>query len=445
MKPKPPPNPPRAKDGIRPGFFWAMFLLAAAAVAALVFLGGIKPSNQAAHSGGAAQTNFSAAATIRPAPEKRVQPVPEAADATTAKLIAQLFDGSLPLAARRQAARTLARLGSATAMIALKSALADRSSPAYLKAAVAEGLGNCPSPEARGLLNGLINDPDEITARGAVRGLALTGDADAVNSLGVLLFNQEVPLSVRNEAALALGDVNLPGALDALTRAVTEITDQNVVENVLDGLGKRPFSETEIFFSSYLASQDTPAESKVAAIEALGNAQGGVSPFLLKYLGDPDADLRGAAAWALTAGGDTNDAGPQLTAALQQEADPKVRAQIYQALEKQSGEDPQAVLPLVQNESNPAAQLAGFTYLAETLGASPSPEVTDFFNQTAVPELENAALTSDSAQNRLAAVIALEQAGTRAASDALQEIAQQSTDSRVAASAQKTLSKQSQQ
>ncbi|MGO8700923.1 MAG: HEAT repeat domain-containing protein [Limisphaerales bacterium] len=385
------------------------------------------------------------AETRNPASEKLFPPEPEVADPATAKLIAQLVDESLPLMARRQAARALARIGSAAAMIALKNALAETSSPPYLKAAIGEGLGDCPSPEARSLLNGLVHDPDEITARGAVRGLALTGEADAVDSLGSLLFNEQVPLSVRNQAALALGNVNFPGALDALTRAATEISDPDVVENALNGLGKRPFSETETFFTSYLASQDAPDESKVAALEALGNAQGDVSPFLLKYLGNPDADLRAAAAWALTAIGGASDAGPQMAAALQQEADPNVRAQLYQALDTQAGGDPLAILPLVQDESDPAAQLAGLTYLAENLGASPSPELTDFFNQTAVPELENAALTAESGQNRLAAVIALEQAGTPAASGALQEIAQQSPDSTVAISAQKTLTRRSQQ
>ncbi|MGD0814029.1 MAG: HEAT repeat domain-containing protein [Verrucomicrobiota bacterium] len=426
-------NPPSAKDGIRVGFFGATLLLAAMAVLALLALGGHNPTSQAAVSNRMAQTNSSTVSTTRPARE--------AAHPTTAKLIAQLFDQLLPLMARRQSARALARIGSPTAMTALKSALADKNSPPYLIAAIAEGLGDCPSPQARALLNGLIDDPDEITARGAVRGLAVAGDSAAVNSLSGLLFDEQVPLSVRNEAALALGDVNSPGALEALTQAVTEITDQDVVENVLNGLGKRPFSETESFFSSYLASGDVPDEFKVTAIEALGNAQGDSSPFLLNLLVDPDADLRAAAALALATAGDSSAVGPQLAAALQQEKDPNVRAQIYQALTTQAGGDPQAILALVQGEANPTAQLAGFTYLAETLATSPTPDVKGYFNQTAVPQLEQAALTSDNAQTRLAAVLALEQAGTPAASDALQAIAQRSGDSKVTASAQRTLSK----
>lgn len=435
------PNPPRTKDGVRPGFVWGASLVVAAGLGCLIICSGIKPASDDLRSESLGQTKAGIVGARRPPPEKMLPPAPEVADPATAKLIGQLVDESLPLMARRQAARALARLGSAAAMAALKNVLAEKSSPPYLKTAIAEGLGECPNPEAGGLLNALIHDPDEITARGAVRGLALTGGAGAVDSLGVLLFSEQAPLSVRNEAALALGDVNFPGALDALVRAATEVTDPDVVGNALNGLGKRPFSETEIFFTSYLTSQDAPDESKIAALEALGNAQGDVSPFLLKYLDNPDADLRAAAAWALTTAGGASAAGPQLTAALQQETDPNVRAQLYQALQNQSGEDPQTILPLVQNESDPAAQLAGLTYLAENLGASPSPEVADFFNQTAVPELENAALTADSGQNRLAAVIALEQAGTPAASGALQQIAQQSPDTTVAASAQKTLIK----
>jgi HEAT repeat protein len=450
MAPKIPFNPPQEPGATRAWIFLAIFLLATAAIAVIVPFRENKRSLQPApppvRSGGLEKTNIPASPAIQidPVPaEKSLQPSSETADPGTTKLITQLFDESLPLKIRSRAARELSDLGTDAALSALKSALS-KNSPSYLKAAVAEGLGDSPNPNARVLLNDLINDKDEILARGAVRGMALSGDSDAVNSLGGLLFNEQVPLSIRAEAALALGGLNSPDALRTLTRATTEIKDDDVLENVLDGLGKRPFSETEHFFSGYISSQDVSAESKVAAIEALGNAQGDVAPFLLKYLGDPDEDLRAAAAWALSSSDSTGDIGSQLTDALKQETDPNVRTRIYQALENQPNANPQAVLPLVQNESNITALLAGLNFLTGTLRSSPAPEVADFLNQTAVPKLKDAALNSDSSQNRLSAVFALQRAGTPAAIDALHEIAQQTTDFKVLASVQKTISSQSQ-
>src|SRR5215204_3030722 len=132
-------------------------------------------------------------------------------DTSIARLIAELNDATLPLKARRQAARSLARLNSDEAIAALKIALRD--GPAYLKAAVAEGLGASPHPEAREMLLELVNGQDETTARGALRGLALRADAEAVEVLSNVLFNGQKSDSVRTEAALALGDVDQPGAV----------------------------------------------------------------------------------------------------------------------------------------------------------------------------------------------------------------------------------------
>ena len=164
-----------------------------------------------------------------------------------------------------------------------------------------------PIPKPRRLLHELVNGKDETLARGAARGFAARGDADAVNTLGTLLFNDQTPLSVRTEAALALGDVNLPTAQDLLTRAVAQIHDEDVLESALDGLGRRPFSETEGFFRNYLNSPDVPADAKVLAIEAVRDADGdNVEPFLSNYLNDANPEVRAAAKDAVDFLGPTN-------------------------------------------------------------------------------------------------------------------------------------------
>ncbi len=216
------------------------------------------------------------------------------AEPETERLTALLFNNASPVLVRRQAARSLAGIGTEQALAALKSGLTNNLPP-YVKAAIAESLGQISNPEATELLHELANGKDETIARGAARGLAARGDADAANSLGTLLFNDQTPLSVRTEAALALGDVNLPAAQDLLTRAISQIHDDDILESALDGLGRRPFSETQDFFRNYLNSPDVPANAKVLAIEAVRDADGDVAPFLANYVNDANPAVRDAA------------------------------------------------------------------------------------------------------------------------------------------------------
>ncbi|MEI8340311.1 MAG: HEAT repeat domain-containing protein, partial [Verrucomicrobiota bacterium] len=204
-----------------------------------------------------------------------------------------------------------------------------------------------------------------------------------------------------------------------------------VVENVLAGLAKKPFAETQFFFNNYLLSPDVPAGSKIAAIEALGSSPGDVTPFLLNYLNNPDAEIRAAVAWSLITTESASDISTQLVGALKQEQDPMVRTRLYQALGNQSAANSQAMLPLIQNETDPAVRLAGLQYLAGIIQGSTASDMKTYFNQKAVPELKDTALNSDSSQNRLASVLALERAKTPEAIAALQVIARQSKDQKV--------------
>jgi HEAT repeat protein len=284
---------------IRPLLVWAAVLLL---IIVIVVLNRSHSKPAAQRSTEAPTTNVVSDAFV---PQKTspahslVRAVQSDSEPETARLISVMLDKSLALEVRRQAARSLGKIGTDEAMAALKTALTN-GSPPYLKAAIAEGLGASPNPEAREVLHELVNGKDQTTARAAARGFATRGDADAVDTLGSLLFNGQTPLSVRTEAALALGDVSLPSAQDQLTRAITQIQDEDVRESVLDGLGRRPFSDTEAFFRDYLNSPTATPESKVLAIEAITDAEGDVAPFLKNYLNDPNPDVRAAAAAAVS-------------------------------------------------------------------------------------------------------------------------------------------------
>jgi len=287
-----------ARDGLRIKVLGPIAVLTALILVALLLkLSHPQPAAQTSVDGSAAAIN----SNIPLEPPRYTAPKHEAPHTSqsemepeTARLTSIMLDKSASLQVRRQAARSLGKIGTDEAMDALKSALGG-DVPPHVKAAIAEGLGESPNPAARDLLHELVNGKDETVARGAARGLATRGDTDAVDTLGNLLFNDQTPLSVRTEAALALGDVSLPAAQDQLTRAIAQIHDEDVLESALDGLGRRPFSDTQEFFRTYLDSPEVPPTSKVLAIQAIQDADGDVAQFLSGYLNDPNPAVRAAA------------------------------------------------------------------------------------------------------------------------------------------------------
>jgi HEAT repeat protein len=291
-------RPVNSRDPIRSKVFLPIVAVAGLILIAILFRHSHSHPPAPAQANGIAPAIHSNAPTQPPQIPGVTHPPIRQTPSETARLTSIMLDKSAALQARRQAVRSLAKMGTDEAMAALKNALASNQPP-FLKAAIAEGLGQNPNPAARDLLHELANGKDEAVARAATRGLAARNDADAVDTLGNLLFNNKTPLSVRTEAALALGDVTLPGAQDQLTRAISQIDDEDIIESVLDGLGRRPFSDTEAFFRNYLNSPDVSSESKVLAIEAVQDADGDVAPFLSKYLNDANPDVRAAAKEAL--------------------------------------------------------------------------------------------------------------------------------------------------
>jgi HEAT repeat protein len=347
-------------------------------------------------------------------------------------LIKTLKDNSLPMSERKAAIQALAKLGTPEAIAALKDALTSGSDE--LRVAIAEGLGECASPECAAMLLGLLKDPSEAIAQAAIRGLAQLGSPEAVNALTQLLNDSLRSVDLRSEAALGLGNINGAGAMAALAQAATTLGDEDIVTQVLNAIGGRDFSETQSFFQKYMGSA-VSSDLRVAAIESLAQAKGDPTAFLASYLSDPDAEVRGSAAWAMSATDATGNAGAQLLSSLQGEQDPDVRRRLYQALENQGSFDTSTALALVQQETDPAARVAGMDLLAKTLRDNPTTDLQNYFDQTAAPALKNLALTGETSQERMAAVIALTRASTPSAMSALQDLAQQATDPRVKESA----------
>jgi HEAT repeat protein len=339
--------------------------------------------------------------------------------------------------ARRKAAQSLARLGSDAALAALRTGLSQ--APSDVKADIAEALGECRHPEAATLLLELTRDADEIVACGAVRGLAAGNDAPAAGLLEQLLQDVWSPVSVRTEACLALGDVTHPDALSALIRAANDGRDETIAEYALEGLGKRPFAETESFFREFLETPGRSSQAKTAALEALAGGEEEVAPLLLASLRDSDPEVRAAAAWALTTADTPPETGSRLLELLQTETSSTVRVRLYQALTGQQTYDAAAVPGVVQKESDPDARLAGFGLWAAACNAGKSPELLANFESLAVPELGRTALSAESPQQRMSAVTALGLVKSPQTLATLQNLSQNATDPRVVDAAKAAL------
>ena len=370
-----------------------------------------------------------------------------AAAASVQDLIRTLQDASQPLAARKKAIRALAKNGSDEAFAALKQAL--QNSPQEVRVAIAEALGECPNPESGALLRSLLNDPSEAVARGAVRGLATQGSAEAAASLAQLVGEPARSVNLREEAAFELGRVNQPGVLGTLTRAATSPGEEAIVEAALKGIGLRDIKETESFYQNYLRSPNADTELKKTAVGGLSEAQGDPSRFLAGVAGDKsfDPEVRGEAAWALSATETSGTAGAQVLELLGKETDADVRRRLYEALGNQETYDIAAVQAAVPKETDMSARVSGWDLLAQTVAqaqiGNPSPELQAFFDQTAVPDLKQRALTAESQDARMAALIALKRARTPGALAAVGELAGQAQDPRVLKSAQKTFAPKS--
>jgi HEAT repeat protein len=352
---------------------------------------------------------------------------------SVAEAIKTLKDASRSIEDRKQAIKALAQNGTAEAIAALKDALASGS--AELRAAIAQGLGDCASPECTSMLLGLLNDPSADIVKAAIKGLAQQNSAGAVDALTKLMYDPMRSVDVQIASISGLGTMDQAGAFQALSQAATTVTDEDTVKAILDAIGGRNFDETQTFFQNYLRNPSVSSELRVAAVEALSTAQGDPTAFLASLASDPDSDVRTSAAWAMSATEATGNIGTQLLGMVQAENDPDVRLRLYQALENQESLDPSAVLAAARNEKDPAAFVKALDLVSKTLRDSPTPDLQTYFTQTAVPALQKIALTADSTDERMGAVIALVRANDTSVMPAMQQIAQQATDPKVARAA----------
>jgi HEAT repeat protein len=232
-----------------------------------------------------------------------------------------------------------------------------------------------------------------------------------------------------------LSKINNPSAYQILVDGLNKLGVSDLAMTILTGLGQRSFAETELFFRNYLGRSDVPTELRVAALESLGQADGNPVPLLLQHLDSHDSRVRAASAWALAMAENPTDVAPQLFKHLESEGNAEVRLRLYQALENQSNVDSEKLLSVVLDDQAVSSRVAGLKLLAAQVSRQNSQALATEFDSVAVPQLEKLAISGAELQNRLISVIALKQAKTPGALQALGRIAAQSPEPRIVAAA----------
>jgi HEAT repeat protein len=341
---------------------------------------------------------------------------------TMEEAIARFLDERTDLMERGRCAYRLARVGSPEAIAALLQVF--RTAPADQKAFLAQLIGSTGNPAAKDWLLPLLNDPDENVVIAAIRGLSVMGKDDLTPRLAEFLADAQRSERIRIEAALGLGDIGTPAAREALTAAFPIVEEDEVATQVLNSLGKFPFSQVADLFGDYLTAPETPSEMRVVAVEALAYSTKDAVPFLVGFAErDADADVRSSSAWAISLQAQVKNLAPTLADLVQREEDPDVRRRLYEALLPQSDIPATPLLPKVLAEEDIAARVAGFNVLGRAAAQAPASEIAASFDQVIVPELMTIATSPNSLNIQMRAVFALRQAQTPAAQQALAVIA----------------------
>lgn len=350
------------------------------------------------------------------------------------ELISLLVDQEASIRDRRQAAWNLARKATKEMLQTFEQFLSLQNTPAYIKAAIVEGLGYSSNKEARELIIEALGNEDDVVVCGAIRGLSVIGDENSISILTKFLSSADSTRGFGTEAAIGLGNIDHPDAYNALIEAyysAEKYGNENLKYDIIKGLGRRDIAETEEFFQDILDKNTSDPSLRLAAIEALENSQDDTGLFFLNCLNDENPEVRAEAAWALTFAEDWGPYAMDLQAHLANEDNAEVRKRLYQALANQEEIDIDAAAGLIFKEENLGARLAGYDFLARKIGASDNKILREQFDKKAIPELQRIALSEESLNLKLSSVISLKRAGTELSFSALEKIAERCSDHNV--------------
>ena len=271
---------------------------------------------------------------------------------------------------------------------------------------------------------GVLEYSSDEQAIEALRCLGELRSSASANMLGVVAKDPAWPLALRIEAVQALGSMNTSEAAAVLKQLLSALADDELREQVVAALGNQPWESLYVAFEQLLGAPETPPSLRVSAVEALSRSTPEALPALQRLVAvDADADVRAAAAWAMSCIRVDQSYGPALAALAKQEPEIMVRRRIYEALLVQASNPAVDLAPVIHAEQDVAARVAGLNALGDAVSRSMDARQMSAFDTQDVPDLMRIAFSDETLNLRMRAVFALRRAGTPGAMEALAEIA----------------------
>ena len=246
------------------------------------------------------------------------------------------------------------------------------------------------------------------------------------------------PEAAETDRLKALRQLGAAGTVDALAALETVVMGRGEADDKLrvaafEALAGVDPSHAAKVLSSVLSQQAVDAELLVAFLEALGDEPAdGATDVALPLLSHASSEVREEAAWVLSVNAADHPVSREVLEALRSEADPAVRARLFEALGADASEYAETILTLVQKEEAPSVRIKGYQALAQMASANPSGQAGRLFDANAVPELSENALTAPEYSIRFGSFVALRTARTSGAAEAIRRLAAEAGDRRIA-------------
>lgn len=287
---------------------------------------------------------------------------------------------------------------------------------------------SAPTRDSLQALDDAVADGDELTVVRSVLESALVSDrAAGIEHVFALLMDSGTPLSYRVETALALGAHGGPEGAEKLLQAFYETDEELLIGPILDGLAQTPFDAEDSLLAKLIRDPYADLETRVEALEALGEFTPLAGDFLLDVAADdPSPEIRRAAAEAAMLVSEDDGAAQALARLTLREEDAGVRAAFYAAIAGDNYDlsglrEADDLLRLIAAESLPRARLEGTAMLAAAIDAGNDGLVAEF-DAVHVPWLLEMTASDLGRGDLRLAVAALMQSGSDGAKAALNEL-----------------------
>jgi len=281
--------------------------------------------------------------------------------------------------------------------------------------------------EAVPCLRAILNDPDQEIRRAALRGLGRTETAEA-ESILMSYAKDGVAIEESTEAALVLGQMGNPSVTGKLQELLRQAQDPVLREHLVDALAGRPWEQASRFFTEHLKNPNIGVEEKQNALAMLGMRDTAPAGVLTGALGDSNEEVRSGAYQGLAWRNETA-ASEKIKISLLRETDAGIRSLGYEAWGNQTDASRGEILANYRKETSPEVRLRALGAWARAYGRNPV--ASELFLPEAVSTLEQVAMADRDPGERKEALKALQATRTKEGNDALQRIAEGSSDQRI--------------